>query len=571
MLKKRSNAWGLACAAVALALLALYSVRTYGLNTQEKPSKPGGTNVSPRRSPSAGLDQETAAYAGIPRITDPVMRLEAMKTFVADFPGSSRLGMVQNQILDMLVRHFPDQKEEIIAQAKLMIDAAPEKGSMRSPGRKTAVATRDLVCNSIATKLMAAGVLLDQAETIARLGLRSLGDFETKGSADGELSRRFQKTWAAENATLGQICLKEGKFDEAGRVLKKSYKIDPALAVAAAGLGELAQRNGKYEQALGYFASAVLTGRSSEGVRTQLESVYSRLHDGSLDGLEEMLDAVYRKEFPPPMRVERYRQGPAQTRRVVLAEVFTGSGCPSCVAADLAIEGAMQRYSPPDFAVLIYHIHIPQPDPMANPSTLSRSAFYGVKAVPSAFIDGAPDGRGGGSREDSEAVYERFNSAIEDRLEVAPGARITLETLLKGSEVHVKAAVDQVRSESRSLRLQIALVEDELRYTGENGIRLHPMVVRSLGAYNQDETHRGFPVAATKVTSVEYTFDLAEVTAELKAHLDDYELNGRDRTITFRRKMHEIDPDRLLVVAFVQDESTSEVLQARSTSLFPRY
>ena len=52
---------------------------------------------------------------------------------------------------------------------------------------------------------------------------------------------------------------------------------------------------------------------------------------------------------------------------------------------------------------------------------------------------------------------------------------------------------------------------------------------------------------------------------------DDYEVHGRDSRITFRRKMHEIDPDRLLVVAFVQDESTREVLQARSTSLLSHY
>lgn len=100
------------------------------------------------------------------------------------------------------------------------------------------------------------------------------------------------------------------------------------------------------------------------------------------------------------------------------------------------------------------------------------------------------------------------------------------------------------------------------------------MVVRSLAGpsgIDPDETHLGFAVGVAKVASVEYTFDLAKITAELKAHLDDYELNGRHGRISFRRKMHEIDPDRLLVVAFVQDETTIEVLQARSTSLFPRY
>jgi hypothetical protein len=132
MLRQRSNAWGLACAAVTLALLSLYSARTCGLNTRDKHTRTGAADTSPRRSPSAGQDQETAAYTGISKITDPGKRLEALKKFAADFPGSSRMGTVQDQIFDTLIRHFSEREEEIGAQARQMIEAALEKRAVPS-------------------------------------------------------------------------------------------------------------------------------------------------------------------------------------------------------------------------------------------------------------------------------------------------------------------------------------------------------------------------------------------------------------------------------------------------------
>jgi hypothetical protein len=109
------------------------------------------------------------AYSAIAKITDPQKRLDALQKFVADFPKSFRVGMAENQILDTMVKSFPDQEEKILAQAKRIIDAAPVKrGASPVPGM--AVGTRESVCNLIAAKLIEAGILLDQAEEFARQG-----------------------------------------------------------------------------------------------------------------------------------------------------------------------------------------------------------------------------------------------------------------------------------------------------------------------------------------------------------------------------------------------------------------
>lgn len=598
----------LTCILLLTRVLCTAQVPASAANPQEKPqaSKPAEEKPAEAGNPfeakTAGAQPEqppdVKAYSTIAKITDPQKRLDALQKFVADFPKSSRVGMAENQILDTLIKSFPDQEERILTQAKKIIAAAPVKrGSSPVPGM--AVGTRESVCNSIAAKLVEAGILLDQAEEFARQGISLLDEkqyieeqkesfarmkklaeeaaarraatgksappaaSEMKEPTEEELAKRFQRIMASRTATLGQIYLKKGKFDEAAKILKKSYDTDPALIAATTGLAELAARDGNYEAAVNYYASAALTGRMSAAARKQFEAAYAKIHNGTLNGLEELLDARYRKEYPPPLTVERYKPAAARPNRLVLSEIFTGSGCPPCVAADLAFEAAMNRYSTSELAILMYHLHIPQPDPITNPSTQARAKLYKVNAVPSMYIDGVTDGRGGGTRENTKSVYERVNPMIEKQLEVPPAAQLKLEASQTGSSVLVRAKVDQVKSESKVLKLQIVLVEKEVRYTGENGNRFHPMVVRSLAGPDAG----GFPVDAEKGTSVEYSFDLPKITAELKAHLDDYETNGRHGKITFRKKMHEIDPRDLAVVAFVQDESSKNVLQTAFVDL----
>ena len=121
------------------------------------------------------------------------------------------------------------------------------------------------------------------------------------------------------------------------------------------------------------------------------------------------------------------------------------------------------------------------------------------------------------------------------------------------------AAVDKVHSESRDLKLQIALVEKEVVYGGENGIRFHSMVVRAMGGPKAG----GFPLNPGQPASFDEAFDIAKVSTALKAHLDDYEAKGhRGESFKFVEKTYQIDPAHLAVVAFVQDAKTQHVLQA---------
>ena len=296
-----------------------------------------------------------------------------------------------------------------------------------------------------------------------------------------------------------------------------------------------------------------LFGHADAAALKRMEELYAKLHGDSIS-MDEYLDNAYRQRFPNPLHVEPYQKTAARTDRAVLAEVFTGSGCPPCVSADLAMDAALERYARRDVVVLMYHQHIPKPDPMANPSTLARAKFYGVRGVPSYSIDGK-FGVGGGPRDYALEFWNKVNPDIEKRLELASQDRITLHAKMDGSIVTVKAALDPIESESGDLKLQVALVEETLRYSGENGIRFHPMVVRAMGGPDG----AGFALDPDEPAPVEVAFDLDAIGAGLKAHLDKYE---KDKSITFSEKKDHLDRSKLGIVAFVQDEESKEILQS---------
>ncbi len=250
------------------------------------------------------------------------------------------------------------------------------------------------------------------------------------------------------------------------------------------------------------------------------------------------------------------------------------------MGASLAFEAALDRYSRQNYILLAYHVHIPQPDPMVNPSTLERQKFYGVRSSPSYFIDGESGG-GGGTADMAKSIFEgKVEPGVEKHLAMAPEAAIKLRATASGSTVRVNATVSKVKSKSDKLRLQIALVEDSVRYSGENGTRFHEMVVRNLAVAPLARAKKAEPAPASadkpaatpqpqgfalrpgKGGRFQCTFDLAKAAADAKAHLEDYETNTRKGEYKFRQKKHEIDAGKLSVVAFVQDEATKKVLQA---------
>ncbi len=583
---------------------------------------PGTPAGAPRGQASAASKALRDATA----IKDTDKRIEAIRKVIATYPASA--GRANTMLLDALIKK--GNARSVRKQAKAMVASADEVSKPR-------------VQRDVASALLRGDLLLEDAEAYGQAAVGSLddrryvearrkataasmpeaqaareGSSASDGSAeapatartdDEELIAGIRTDKQSALLTLGQVYAKRGKDAEAERSLRDAYLLDRTSATASTAalkLAGFAKAAGRDADQFEYLAAVALAGRLTAEADADLQAVYGKLHGGSMDGIENALDAIYEKQGPKPPEATPYKRAADRSDRIVLAEVFTGSGCPPCVAADLALEGAMHRYDGTELAVLMYHLHIPRPDPMSNSYSQARAKFYGARSVPTLAIDGQTRTGGGPAAMAGPIYRERVEPVIDKRLSAVAGVRLGLTGRSAGGVVRATVSVTPGDATAGRLRLQLALVEEQVRYSGENGIRFHPMVVRSMAAESFETPPAapapaapapaapltpaaktplpasapppdappasvsalpvpvlGFALEPGKATTIEYSFDLAKVAADGLANLEDLEQHStRFPNYTFRQKKHQVDPAKLSLVAFVQDEKTKEILQA---------
>lgn len=529
---------------VTLTILLLGCCATTQAQTAATTPSPSPT-ASPASVVTVSTPPDQKAFDEARRIKDPEKKIEALEKFVKEYPDRFTAFQARNDILDTLIKNFPTQTDRIKAAAERYL--APMPGIV-------VIGSSNYI--TVAAKMMEAGLMLDWAEELA-----------TKGAAqyEDETAKQMRRQRARYEDTLGRIYLKQGRIKDAKAHLKKALANDPELTTTLIALGQIAEQSGHHKAALEFFSSAAVKSALRKPDHQLMETAYRATHNDSLSGLEDLLDDKYRK-LNAGIHFDHYQASTKRSNRIALAELFTGSGCGPCVAADLGFDGLIERYSRRDVVVLVYHLHVPLPDPMTNPATVERGKYYAVPGTPTPVVDGFKLPSAGGSRDMTKGFFDRVNPKIESQLESPAQAQITLTGTLEGDLVKANVTVDEVKTPSADLKLQIALTEEEIRYTGENGIRFHPMVVRSLGGKDAN----GFALTGLAPTKVEWTFDVKTMSAEIKKYLDSYEQQGhRGDTFTFSEKKFQIDPNKLSLVAFVQNMKTKEVLQTVYIKLSP--
>jgi hypothetical protein len=291
------------------------------------------------------------------------------------------------------------------------------------------------------------------------------------------------------------------------------------------------------EAAEAYFTAAVDSYKDAEA---KARAFHQKAH-GTLGGFDARLEAK-RRELP--YRAERVAPAAGWKGKAVLAELFTGSECPPCVAADLGFDGLMEAFESRYAVVLEYHLPIPGPDPLMNPATRKRQDFYGVSSTPTPFFDGERKFPGGGARARAEAKYREYRGEVEARVYESPAVVLEVAGVRRGGAVDVDCSFDRALP---GAVVNVVLVEKEAEYRGSNGLAYHKMVVRDIVSLDpQGRTAR-------------VSFDLAAIEAASNKHLEAYE---KERVFRFREKKAAVDPARLAVVLFAQDPATKKVLNA---------
>ncbi len=288
-----------------------------------------------------------------------------------------------------------------------------------------------------------------------------------------------------------------------------------------------------------YLNSAV---ESYEDAALKAKTLYVKVH-GKEDGFPAALEAKMKSlPFIPAL----YKPSAVWKGKAVLAEIFTGSECPPCVAADLAFDGLLESYSEKNLAVLEYHLPIPRPDPMMNPATQMRQEYYGVNSTPTVFIDGDQKFVGGGGRGAAEAKYKQYKAVVAAKVDLLPSLVIAAAAARIGETVRVECVFNDP---GPAVEVYAALVQEEERYKGANGLGYHKMVVRDMAL---------FPAGA-RVAS----FDLAKSEQLSDQYLTEFEKTStRFPGFKFPERRARIARQGLKIVVFAQEKNTKKVVNA---------
>ena len=531
--------------------------------------------------PKIEISPDDKAEQDIQRIKDPDERVDAIIKFIAKYPEFPFLRSISYSMTKLIMANHSDPAR---------VQALVEKFQK---GTETATSfARTEFAYEISLSLVKNDVLVEAAAEMARKGLELSSEsdyianekriFQKKedyqnqknpGRVPGvfsvdEAKEEYRAEHAVQIANLANIDRKLGRNDDAEKYYKQSFEVDPTME-AAVGLSEVYESRGDPGDALKYLSDAALTGRLSSEKLAHLTDLYMQVYPGKSEkGLRDYLDDLYRERFHNPVSPSKYVADPNRSTRVVLAEVVTGAGCEPCLSVDLAFDAALRRYEVTELAIIVYHMHAPTSDPLANHSDEERINFYGEDSAPSVYLDGKRVDVGEGLQTETPRVFNSLTHAVDARLAVAAAADLQVTAKLNGSTVDVRVSGKELESPGAGRHLQIALVENDVSYSGENGFRFHPMVVRNVAQSTKDKS--GFPLPKAANFDVDYSFDLNQIMADNLKYYDEYITDLKARTgisATFREKRVWIDAHKLSVVAFVQDDSTKEILQSAKVAV----
>ncbi|MFQ3593990.1 MAG: DUF1223 domain-containing protein, partial [Gemmataceae bacterium] len=287
---------------------------------------------------------------------------------------------------------------------------------------------------------------------------------------------------------------------------------------------------------------------ATRGLKDEADKLSQRIEKAEL-----ALDATFEKQNIL-FDLKKFGGRKGKSQRVVVVELFTGSQCPPCIAADIAFDAARKTFSSQEVVFLQYHLHVPGPDPMTNPDSEARQRYYGDEAVggtPALLIDGVVGPPLGGDKAQAEDRYERLFDAVVKNLENEAEAALELKAEQDGNKLRVQTQISKLKNPGEKVKLRLALIEEVVRYPGGNGQRLHHQVVRAmlggaegLALPKAENTHQiTVDIEALRKSQAAYLTQFAQRTGA----------SFLDAPIGYKN---------LKVVAFVQDDATKKILQA---------
>lgn len=489
----------------------------------------------------AAQPPEAAEYIAAMRIEDPEARIEKLESIIAKYPESPYRGSMEFAITNARIE-LCRTVEDILELQEAALEGMEGLGRLSFLSR---MAAQILDHENLE--------MFDKAETInAVLGYIGEGEDLANQASFFEQIPEDQKRYFP-NVLSGLKLTKA-----------RAYACDEDFKKVFSALEEYDETGGQKVGGYHYLRAKALagTGRPAEALDAYLGAAVDSPRGFLRDAVDKaralyiettgseagFLARLNQKLKELPFHPEVFEPDREWKGKTVLLELFTGSECPPCVAVDLAFDGILEAYDPKYVAILEYHLPIPGPDPMMNPATGLRQDVYDVRSAPTVVIDGDNDREyvGGGSRGMAGAKFGFYAAEIAARLYEEPVLIIEAEADRNAEVVKVEFSTGPLPSRAE---LHVALVQREERYRGSNGLVFHKMVVRDL------------ITASRGAGEVRFLLDASESAAD--RYLTEFEKTySQSPNFRFAERKAKIDRDDLLIVVFVQDKETRQVLNA---------
>ncbi len=468
------------------------------------------------------------------RIRDPEARLAELERIKTGYPDSKYSGLIQRAIINTKVE-LSTTLEEVLELQTLQFQKARGLNRLLMFYYAGISILQHKNISRFDKKKVTEVILLyaDEAEKFAR-------NPEFLKRVSDEQKPLIKRGLALRYLMIAQAYLNEGSPQKAKDALdlyvENGGEKDNAFWYTR---GITYEKLGETQEAFDSFLTAA--AGNFRDTMSRAKRLYRQLH-GSVEGFDDRLVAQQRGL---PFHPAEFKPTQEWLGKSVLAELFTGSECPPCVAADIGFEGLMEAYREDYLVVLEYHLPIPRPDPIMNAASRARAIYYGVNSAPTAYIDGEKKLGRGGYRSRAKAKFDEYRTEIDARIYESPKLELDVSAKRDGDDVFINLSFDR---EISGADYNLVLVEEEVEYAGSNGIFFHKKVVRDFKT-----------VLPKEIKNKTFIFNIQDAENAGANRLAEYE---KEINFSFKEKHFKIDRRRLQVVFFVQDRSSHKVYNA---------
>jgi hypothetical protein len=333
---------------------------------------------------------------------------------------------------------------------------------------------------------------------------------------------------------------------------------------------------GRYRRAFSRFVQASIKPDSGPAAIEALARVQKRMsaagsseNSFSVDLVERMIAGKVRN-FGSATKFKATDENTGT--KVVLVEFFTNAFYGTeerggAIGGALAQEGLMQHFSDEHVAFLSYHLPVPTLDPLTNDLALTRAEELGITEPNVQVVDAIGGHPGAGKWRDAEKIYDRTRKAILERLTSDVSDEFELDLTVEYIAPDEQNPAGRIAGwvaldgpEYLDMHVHCVLAERGVLFPGASGVVVHRMVARAELLAEQSGDQHG-ALWEPDAGSMEITFDvgLHTIQANNEACLDRLMEEGAG---TVRKLSMELDPRQLVVVAFVRDDGSGEIMQA---------